>query len=318
MKNKPLNVCQSFKLLSTALLIAISCFNSKAQNAADSLTTVMNVDSGVVNIDTAVVIHKSLLTIEGGNQKTGQLEIGVAKDLGDLMPGAKEGDVVIAARGGGSSQTTATNMWDCQGPKIITHANNIQFWLDPCFVPQGCPYNVFDVLNLDKNGVTINTQFIDQSCAWLGSTTINGPTYQNGNFKITGATTQNGSIVVNGFETVNGNLTVTNTNAYEIFKVNATDSKVYAREINVQTAAFPDYVFEPNYTLMSLEALDDYVKANHHLPEIPTATEMETNGMDLSALNTVLTKKVEELSLYMIELNKKIKNLEAEVDTLRK
>jgi len=305
MKIKNLLIKKSLQISGIALVVLGMSHSVNAQSASDSLTTVMNVDSGVVNIDTTVVIHNSLLTIEGGDVKTGQLEIGVAKGFNDLMKGAGEGDIVIGAKGGGSSQTTATNLWGCAGPKIITHANNIQFWLDPCYVPNGCPFNVFDVMNMDKNGLTINTQFIDPACAWLGSTTINGPTNQNGNLKINGSTTQNGNI------TVKGTLSVCDQQGYEFFKVNAADNKVYAREINVQTATFPDYVFAPNYALMSLNSLEQFIHVNKHLPEMPTAEKMENDGMNISELNTLLTKKVEELSLYLIAMNKRIIELES-------
>lgn len=78
-----------------------------------------------------------------------------------------------------------------------------------------------------------------------------------------------------------------------------------------------DYVFEKDYELMDLKKLETFVTENKHLPEVPTAEEVVANGLELKEFNALLLKKVEELTLYVIQLNKdleasnvKIKNLE--------
>lgn len=72
-----------------------------------------------------------------------------------------------------------------------------------------------------------------------------------------------------------------------------------------------DYVFADGYRLTPLPELETYLKANRHLPEIPTTREVETQGINVGAMNTLLLKKVEELTLHLIELNKKVVQLEA-------
>ncbi|MDL2144795.1 tail fiber protein [Flavobacterium tructae] len=72
----------------------------------------------------------------------------------------------------------------------------------------------------------------------------------------------------------------------------------------------PDYVFSNDYKLRSLQEVEDYVNKNNHLPEIPSAKEFEKNGVLLAEMNMALLKKVEELTLYVIEQNKKINDLE--------
>ena len=52
--------------------------------------------------------------------------------------------------------------------------------------------------------------------------------------------------------------------------------------------------------------MKDYIDQNHHLPDVPSEKEVRTNGLNLGEMNKVLTKKVEELTLYLIELNKKL------------
>ena len=66
----------------------------------------------------------------------------------------------------------------------------------------------------------------------------------------------------------------------------------------------PDYVFEKNYDLRPLTEVEAYINQNKHLPEIPAAKEMEKDGVNLGEMNMMLLKKVEELTLYMIDLKK--------------
>jgi hypothetical protein len=83
-------------------------------------------------------------------------------------------------------------------------------------------------------------------------------------------------------------------------------------EVRVFTSnsGFPDYVFDPAYQLPSLEETEKYVKENRHLPEVPSAADIEKDGMSLNGMNTILLKKVEELTLHIIEQNKRIEALE--------
>jgi hypothetical protein len=69
----------------------------------------------------------------------------------------------------------------------------------------------------------------------------------------------------------------------------------------------PDYVFEPGYKLRSLAEVEAYVKENKHLPEVPSAKEMESEGVDIGTMNMRLLKKVEELTLHVIEMDKEMK-----------
>ena len=70
-------------------------------------------------------------------------------------------------------------------------------------------------------------------------------------------------------------------------------------------------MFADNYRLTPLPELETYLKANRHLPEIPTTCDVEAEGINVGAMNTLLLKKVEELTLHLIELNKKVARLEA-------
>jgi len=86
----------------------------------------------------------------------------------------------------------------------------------------------------------------------------------------------------------------------------------------VNSADWADYVFTEDYKLKSLTEVEAFVKANKHLPDVPSAREVVANGIDLGKMDAKLLEKIEELTLYMIEQNKKINKLESEISALKK
>lgn len=92
--------------------------------------------------------------------------------------------------------------------------------------------------------------------------------------------------------------------------------KVHAQEVQVTVNAGADFVFEEGYELTSLEELDQYVKENNHLPEIASAKEMESEGIHLAEMNIMLLQKIEELTLHLIEQNKKMIEKDQQVNQL--
>jgi hypothetical protein len=87
--------------------------------------------------------------------------------------------------------------------------------------------------------------------------------------------------------------------------------KVVAEEIKVQAVKWPDYVFKPEYKLPSLAETEKFIKAHGHLPDVPKATDVEANGVSLGEMNKILLKKVEELTLHLIDQQKQIKELQS-------
>ena len=97
----------------------------------------------------------------------------------------------------------------------------------------------------------------------------------------------------------------------------AVEGKVGAREVQVTlTNPWPDYVFRSNYNLMSLEELQLFIAMHKHLPEVPSAEEVKANGQNLGEMNALLLKKVEELTLYLIDLKKENNDLKKRLDAL--
>lgn len=93
------------------------------------------------------------------------------------------------------------------------------------------------------------------------------------------------------------------------FKVN-TNGLVYSREVIVQLGNFPDYVFKKDYHLTPLNEVEQYIKANNHLKGFEKGTSYEENGMSVGEVVRLQQEKIEELTLYIIELDKKIKELQ--------
>jgi len=87
------------------------------------------------------------------------------------------------------------------------------------------------------------------------------------------------------------------------------DGTIRAKEVIVTLDGWCDYVFHPDYKLTGLYELEAYVKNNHHLPGVPTESEVLENGARLGEMNAILLEKVEELTLYVIELQKQIDEL---------
>ncbi|MEP1096056.1 MAG: hypothetical protein ABJG78_13160 [Cyclobacteriaceae bacterium] len=99
----------------------------------------------------------------------------------------------------------------------------------------------------------------------------------------------------------------------------AVDGKIRATEVKILTDvnSVPDYVFEADYELRTLQETKEYITKYKHLPEIPSATEIGENGIDLGDMNMRLLKKIEELTLHLIEQNERMEKMEKELHALK-
>ena len=93
---------------------------------------------------------------------------------------------------------------------------------------------------------------------------------------------------------------------------------IAAKEVVVTSAIGADYVFADDYKLASLSEVEQYVKSNHHLPGLPSAEKVEADGVNLAEMQSKLLAKIEELTLHMIDAEKRTKALEAEVMKLNR
>ena len=93
------------------------------------------------------------------------------------------------------------------------------------------------------------------------------------------------------------------------------NGKARAREVVVNLDTWSDFVFDDNYKMPSLFELEEIIKRDHHLPGVPSAQEVKDNGVSLGEMNKILLQKVEELTLYITEMNKRITLLEEQKQT---
>lgn len=128
------------------------------------------------------------------------------------------------------------------------------------------------------------------------------------------ATSTKDILKVDGNVSVFSDLMVKDANNDVQFRV-YNDGTVRAREVRVNLATIPpDYVFDKNYKLLSMKEVESYIAEHKHLPNVPSAKEMMTEGsIDMSAMQLKLLEKIEELTLYMIKLNAENEMLKARV-----
>lgn len=120
-------------------------------------------------------------------------------------------------------------------------------------------------------------------------------------------------LIYGNFNTDAVGINTTATNGYTL----SVNGKIRATEVRVYTG-WADYVFEHNYKLRSLREVETYIQQNKHLPDVPSAKVVEKEGILIGKMNATLLRKIEELTLYMIEANKAIKTLQEKVEVLQK
>lgn len=162
-------------------------------------------------------------------------------------------------------------------------------------------------------------------------------TYAGGRKAYLGFPNANSTIMVLANEFTNGSILLRNNNK-DAISINSagqvgintttvpTDYKlavagnIIAEKVKVkkQASGWPDYVFNEGYKLPNLKEVEQFTKENKHLPEIPSAKEIEKEGQDIGDMNRLLLKKVEELTLYVIELKKDNERQDLEIKKLKK
>jgi hypothetical protein len=98
----------------------------------------------------------------------------------------------------------------------------------------------------------------------------------------------------------------------------AVNGPITAQSLKLKQMAWSDYVFDSTYRLPALGEVESYIHREHHLPGIPSAAAIQKDSLDVGAGQAALLKKIEELTLYTIDQDKKIQSLEDEVETLKK
>ena len=108
----------------------------------------------------------------------------------------------------------------------------------------------------------------------------------------------------------NGNVGIGTTNPGQRLEVNG---NIRAHEIKLEISNWPDYVFDPSYELMDIDELAEFVKENRHLPGVPSEKEVLQDGLNLGEMNSLLLKKIEELTLYLLLQQKELEKLNQKI-----
>ena len=147
----------------------------------------------------------------------------------------------------------------------------------------------------------------------------NGTRAMAGNLNMGGRSITNvgaGGLRVGGTQLVvlaNGNIGIGTANPTNTLAVNGS---IKAREVIVTVNNWPDYVFDPAYRLRSLDETATFIERNGHLPDLPSARQVEQEGVPLGELGVALLRKVEELTLHQLELKRENDRLRAELERL--
>jgi hypothetical protein len=115
-----------------------------------------------------------------------------------------------------------------------------------------------------------------------------------------------------------GNELLVNTNSIATGFMVSVDGKIMCEELRVMDSGdWPDYVFTSDYSLRSIEEVEAFIESEKHLPGIPSASDMEEEGIMVGEMQKLLIQKVEELTLYVIELNNQNRKSQSEIEALR-
>lgn len=170
---------------------------------------------------------------------------------------------------------------------------------------RGLAGNSTKVITIDNNGDLLTEDFStfhDNMGNHVASQNLN----LNGN-KLVNGSSGIGGIYIH----TNGNVRIgTGTmNPTKALEVNGT---IRSKEVIVEITNWSDFVFDNNYNLMSLKDTESFIKQNGHLPNVPSASEVEKEGIQIGEMNAILLQKIEELALYVIELQKQIDELKGD------
>jgi len=164
-------------------------------------------------------------------------------------------------------------------------------------------FSKLNVLAQNETGLTVTTNHTGDYGYGIRSMVAKNKTKA---FAVYNAETQEESFVVLG----NGNVGI-GTTAVNGAKLSV-EGIIRARRVNVDAVSiiWSDFVFSTNYNLMPLYEVENFITENKHLPDVPSATEVKENGINLAQMDAILLQKIEELTLYLIEANKRIEELE--------
>jgi hypothetical protein len=191
---------------------------------------------------------------------------------------------------------------------------------NPSGTPIGDFYNLNDQVWLQSRGNRAMVLSTGTGNIGVGTTNPTSKLHVNGSGyfqNVVKVNTTTGYLAVGDFE---GGSPLTTPAGYRLIVQDGILTEKIKVALKTSGSDWADYVFEPEYKsrMMSLEDVERFTLKNKHLPNVPSADEMVKNGLDVSQTSKMFMEKIEELTLYMIELNKEVKALKAENELLKK
>lgn len=230
----------------------------------------------------------------------------------DILPPSVPGNLI--ASGIGSSSLTLN--WTASTDNV--GVTNYNIWKDGVFDVSTGSANTFYTIT----GLTAATTYtlyvtaqdssgnISSPSVSIQATTTDpnqGTTYTSDNANLPTVNWQ----ALNLYTAGNAGIGTSPNSSYRL----SVNGNIRAKEIIVESG-WSDFVFEPGYQLPTLDSVEAYIKEHGHLKDIPSAADVKTNGIGLAQMNTLLLQKLEEMTLYVIEANKRINQLEQKAEAL--
>jgi hypothetical protein len=282
-------------------------------DATTSPTGITWYSAGGVNNATAYGIHKTAGSWTSPDYQ--QLRLGWNTGI-VLDPGTQYGKSYVDITGNGLRVTngsvgigTTTPQFKLDVEAPITRIKNSS--------SASAAYTSFRVQGAEfANGLEID--FFGQSnipsIEWSYGAGVGGAAIVNVNAKpLVFGTANAGRMIIDGAGNVGIGTTKVNDANYKLF----VETGIRTRKVKVDVSTWADYVFSSSYKLPTLKEVENFIKQHKHLPNVPSEAEVKKEGLDLGENQALLLKKIEELTLYIIEQNKKIESQQSEITNLK-
>jgi hypothetical protein len=172
-----------------------------------------------------------------------------------------------------------------------------------------------------NNGTLYTSLYLYGERVGMGTNIPSAQLHTTGSVRFAGLTNDNSQarVIVSD---INGNLYWRDAGSIALNETMNSDlavnGRLFAQQMLItQTGRWPDYVFSKQYKLPSLTEVESFINQNSHLPGIPSAAEVEKKGIDVGSSQAAQLKKIEELTLYIIQQDKELKTLKQEVEELK-
>lgn len=204
----------------------------------------------------------------------------------------------------GDDLRIGTNSGNAAGKFVVRNNGGDRFSIDPVGRV---------AVNMSASGEAIRLNGTDPAINIYQSGVQKSYLWQTGNHLRIGVSDPAGKIIVTSNQVEIGT-SISLPAGYKL----GVGGKVLCEEVRVklQSSTWPDYVFETNYPLRPLKEVEQFIRTYRHLPNIPAAKDIEANGMEVGEMQRKMMEKIEELTLYVIELEKKSQEMQKRISQL--